>query len=254
MASDKWATEREFLRLAFRPLPNAQGWVSLGTAVLALFGVTVGPGLVGAWPAGAVGFLFGVIMLLGWAGYRLQRDKEERGRSKFSLAAYTEPIHDGHQRDGVGPTFEDRTLLWVDVENSGVEAEFASRFLNIRGAQKFQASGSVSNYSHPVAWEDTGDRKMKIGYLNRARLLVAWSFRHPPTFWFVTPGTAAWAPGQAHQHGWVLQPADPGGVAFDLQVVNETERKAITKRARIEFGDDGSVAVFTLSDAGELIP
>ncbi len=135
--------------------------------------------------------------------------------------------------------FGHRSLVWVRVKNDGPEAEFSAYFsLHTDTARREHPTNALTDsYSHNAAWEDTLDRKIRIGHSGSTRLHLMWTFMTPhPMFWFMLPQQDLYGPGYAM--GWILSPLDDV-VVFDLRVVNETTQHAVTVVARLELAESG---------------
>jgi len=165
-------------------------------------------------------------------------------RVKFEVATYREPLGSASARMSDGRVFSQLTALWVPVENLGAPASFSAQIRHVAPVKRHE-DGFVAPEIRvdEVAWEHSLDRSYAIGWRGRARLKIAYASVDPPCFWFWTAKSATWSGDESHGWGWRLEPT-ASRVTFDLEVLNETYRRAESRRCYIDFDCQGRVTAF----------
>jgi len=164
-------------------------------------------------------------------------------RVRFEPTAQLESLGNASTQMTDGRTFSQLTALSVPIENQGAAASFSAQIRHVEPVKRLE-DGYVAPEIRvdEVAWEHSLDRSYLIGWRGRARLKIAYVANDPACFWFWTAKSATWS-GEGHGWGWRLVRTN-SRVSFDLEVLNETYRKAESRRCHIDFDVRGRVTAF----------
>jgi hypothetical protein len=171
LAVDRLRSVRNLALLTIQPL---EGTVFAVLGALALVGLPTAVATRYTGLAACVTFLAVLAALLAVAGYKLQRQHDQRMRPAFTLELRLEDLAGELVRNS-GEYFDMRTGLIVRVTNSGPDAEFVARVENVTGARRFGTRKPLDvRYSvDHVAWIETANSRMLITRGQTASLRLA---------------------------------------------------------------------------------
>jgi hypothetical protein len=233
-------TSRHFLFLAIRPLGrigNAWDVVQVIGLLVGLSGIAAGLSVrIGFWPTGAIVGLISVCVLLFWAGYRLQRDLDNRDRVQFDCSARLEkaqPISVNNR------AFLDNYVLWISVQNNGPTSEFHARVPQVIGTPP--EWGEPYEVIHP-SWEQSPAAAMLIpGYGGKRRLILANIACSPRAFWFYTSQFGAQEAGNQFLISELVPDDQAVEIDFTVEIINTGAKDQIVhRRALITIPSEGA--------------
>jgi hypothetical protein len=150
--------------------------------------------------------------------------------------------------------FKVLTALWVTVTNHAGDATFTAQIAQIQPVERAEDGLHAGPLEvHEVAWEsDTAPEKL-IRWRKKSRLKLAMGALNFNLFWFWTAESAthtSQGPGmgwKGYGIGWRLRPLAPR-VEFDLEVIDATHVKSVTKTCFIDFDSNNQITDFGFLD------
>jgi hypothetical protein len=232
------ATARRFAALAFRPFQSLIIDVLGGVG---LIGLQLSPFRIEDGTTIALVGLAIVVCLFAVAGYRLQRQVDEDGRTQFRTEPSIDSLgsHD-FQIPGDPRLWNARETLLITVVNEGPTARFAASVDEVRPLVREDGEPLSGPFAvDELAWEHTIARINEIPAGGRARLKVATAAwwvgggMNGEAWFFYTAESATYAPG-SHGIGWRLAIPDVP-VSFRLFLVNVDTTQSLIETYRVEF-------------------
>jgi hypothetical protein len=162
-------------------------------------------GVVAVWPLALCAAAVVALGLTLWAGFRLQRERDNRLSVQFSIDAVIETLGDSQTRGS--ETYGHRQILWLRVRNRGPAASFSADCSSVAAAKPIALYSFDGQWEGgKVAWEDTPSDSLVINRNSVAKLmLVEWFSIPKALFWTRLPAAHAWS-GSSHALGWILSP------------------------------------------------
>jgi hypothetical protein len=227
----------DFLKLAFRPIPKIHQVVQIAAVGLVLLGIAlVPPDWMNMWYNANRWYLMlgAVIVLLLWAGGRLQHEERQRDLVQFDVQPYLHP-------SGVfrfpEASYTNVTALRVDVHNRGPTAEFVARVRDVHGLQR--PDGRPVQVAES-AWEHTVNKRYSIERDGNAPIRLAEVAQSSRVIWFWTAETYTYGAADKHAAGTRLHLPEEG-VSFVLSVCNIDADKELNTQLTVALDDDDAV-------------